>query len=128
MTKLLEQVEEMRERLTEISKSEQALVRALADALSRVDERLLTDVRRVTSDHEARRGAILDELQTLASRICAFPMLVGPQPPAPGHSIPAYPPAANGEQTFSPGDWRRAASNVDGEIELHLMNGHRTAN
>lgn len=127
MTRLLEQVEEMRQRLTEISQSEQALVRALGDALNRVDERLLTDVRRVTSDHESRRGAILDELQTLASRICAFPMLAGPSAPVPSNSIPSYPPAANGDQAFSPGDWRKAVSNIDGEIELHL-NGQRSAN
>jgi hypothetical protein len=73
MTKMMQLVEEMRARLDQISDTEQTLVRALGDALSRVDQKLLQDVRSISIEHEARRGAILLELQTLASRIGAFP-------------------------------------------------------
>ena len=73
MSKMIELVEEMRARLNQITDTEQALVRALGEALSRVDHKLLQDVRNITTDHESRRGAILHELQTLASRIGAFP-------------------------------------------------------
>jgi hypothetical protein len=80
MTKMVQLVEEMRARLTQIADSEQALVRALGEALSLVDQKLLQDVRNLTTEHEARRAAILYELQGLASRIGAFPTAE----PAPG--------------------------------------------
>ena len=73
MTKMMQLVEEMRSRLDQIADTEQTLVRALGDALSRVDQKLLQDVRSISIEHEARRGAILLELQTLATRIGAFP-------------------------------------------------------
>jgi hypothetical protein len=73
MTKMMQLVEEMRARLDQIADTEQTLVRALGDALSRVDQKLLQDVRSISIEHEARRGAILLELQTLATRIGAFP-------------------------------------------------------
>ena len=53
---------------------EHSLVRALSEALNRVDQKLLQDVRDITTDHEFDRGAILHELQNLASRIGAFPI------------------------------------------------------
>jgi hypothetical protein len=52
---------------------EQELVRALGDAMSRADQKLLQDVRGAAADHEARRGAILNELQSLAARMGALP-------------------------------------------------------
>ena len=73
MTKMMQLVEEMRARLDQIADTEQTLVRALGDALSRVDQKLLQDVRSISIEHEARRGAILLELQSLASRIGSFP-------------------------------------------------------
>jgi hypothetical protein len=82
MTKMVQLVEEMRARLTQIADSEQALVRALGEALSLVDQKLLHDVRNLTTEHEARRAAILYELQGLASRIGAFP--TAQSEPAPG--------------------------------------------
>src|SRR5215467_1295703 len=82
MTKMVQIVEEMRARLSQIADSEQALVRALGEALSLVDQKLLQDVRSLTTDHEARRAAILYELQGLASRIGAFP--TAQSEPAPG--------------------------------------------
>ena len=73
MTSLIQQIEEMRTRMNELAAGEQDLVRALGDALSRTDQKLLEDVRSVAADHEARRGAILNELQSLAARMGALP-------------------------------------------------------
>ena len=73
MTTLIEQIEEMRIRMVELATGEQDLVRALGDALSRADQKLLQDVRVVAEEHEARRGAILKELQGLAARMGALP-------------------------------------------------------
>ena len=58
-------IEEMRTRMNELAAGEQDLVRALGDALSRTDQKLLEDVRSVAADHQARRGAILNELAKL---------------------------------------------------------------
>lgn len=119
MSKMIELVEEMRARLNQITETEQALVRALGEALSRVDQKLLQDVRNITTDHESRRGAILHELQSLASRIGAFP---GPREAVPGlpFSEPAGKPiaAANGNRNpFTRGDWRQAANNIEDELD-----------
>jgi hypothetical protein len=80
MSKMLQLVEEMHVRLNEISASEQALLRALRDALNRVDDKLMQDVRNITAEHETRRRAVLGELQSLATRLGAFP---APREPAP---------------------------------------------
>jgi len=154
MTKMVQLVEEMRARLTQIADSEQALVRALGEALSLVDQKLLQDVRNLTTEHEARRAAILYELQGLASRIGAFPTA---QPePAPGleyvdpevvaigashtgiaqsgtaqnglaHNGVAHTGAAmNGNpRPFSRGDWRQAASNIEDGLDVYFQD--RTA-
>ena len=115
---MIELVEEMRARLTEIARSEQALVGALGEALSRVDQRLLQDVRLITSEHEVRRSAILLELQSLASRIGAFPAAREPAPVE--YAEPAAKPktlASANCPPFGRGDWRKAASNVEDEFE-----------
>ena len=78
MTKLLQHIEEMRVRLSEIAGDEQTLVQALGDALSRLDQQLLHDVRSIATEHEIRREEILGELQGLAIGIGMF------QPPARG--------------------------------------------
>ena len=119
MSKMIQLVEEMRARLTEIARSEQALVSALGEALSRVDQRLLQDVRLITSEHEVRRSAILLELQSLASRIGAFPAagasVAGLEYADPAPKTLA---AANDRPPmFGRGDWRKAASNVEDEFE-----------
>ena len=67
------QIDEMRARLTENAQAEQALLRALSQALGEVDQQLLSEVRQVTAEHEARRSDILDELHVLAARLCVFP-------------------------------------------------------
>jgi hypothetical protein len=79
MTTLIQQIEEMRIRMNDLATKEQGLVRALADALARADQTLLQDVRSVAADHEVRRGAILNELQSLAARMGALPR--SPQEP-----------------------------------------------
>ena len=123
MSKMIQLVDEMRTRLTEIAEREQALVRALGEALTRVDHRLLQDVRSITTEHEARRGAILLELQSLASRIGAFP--VAREPAAPlsyAESAPRPLAAANDRPSmFHRGDWRKAASNIEDELDTYFQ-------
>jgi len=123
MSKMIQLVDEMRTRLTEIAEREQALVRALGEALTRVDHRLLQDVRSITTEHEARRGAILLELQSLACRIGAFP--AGREPAAPlNYAEPAPKPlaAANDRPSmFHRGDWRKAASNIEDELDCYFQ-------
>lgn len=109
MTKMLNHVDDMRTRLTEVSNHEQTLLRALSDALTRVDQALLEDVRDIARAHEVRRGMILTELHDLASRIGAFPA------PRTTHEAltdedGALPPYTPPPQT---GDWRAAISKID---------------
>ena len=59
--------------MNELAAGEQELVRALGDALSRTDQKLMEDVRSAAAEHEARRGVILNELQSLAARMGALP-------------------------------------------------------
>jgi len=131
MTKMVQLVEEMRARLSQIADSEQALVRALGEALSLVDQKLLQDVRSLTTDHEARRAAILYELQGLASRIGAFPTAQAEPTPGLDYTDPAvvaigaaHSPgtAINGSpRPFSRGDWRQAASNIEDGLDVYFQ-------
>lgn len=123
MSKMIELVDEMRTRLTEIAEREQALVRALGEALTRVDHRLLQDVRSITSEHEARRGAILSELQSLASRIGAFPAMAREPVAQLNHAEPVLKPlaAANDRPPiFGRGDWRKATRNIEDELDIYF--------
>ena len=97
MSKMIELVEEMRARLNQITDTEQSLVRALGEALSRVDQKLLQDV----------------------LRIGAFPMAHEPAPGLEYAERAAKPiAAANGNQNpFTRGDWRQAASNIEDELD-----------
>ena len=72
MRPLLQQLEEMHIRIAETATHEETLVKALGDALTRLDEQLLQDVQSIATEHEARRTAILGELQGLASSIGMF--------------------------------------------------------
>lgn len=124
MSNITQLVKEMSARLNEIADSEQALVRALGDAMSRVDQKLLRDVRGLAREQEMRRCTILLELQNLASRIGTFPTV---REPAAGLNY-GQPGAkslapANGEQK-SPagGDWRQAVKNMQAEFEVYLKN------
>ena len=123
MTKMIELVEEMRARLNQIAEAEHTLVRALGEALSRVDQKLLQDVRSITTDHESRRGAILHELQALALRIGAFPV-AREQAPGLEFGNPAARPiaAANGNHNpLTRGDWRQAANNIEDELDIYFQ-------
>ena len=120
MTKLLQHIEEMRVRLSEIAGDEQTLVQALGDALSRLDQQLLRDVRSIATEHEIRREEILGELQGLAIGIGMFrPPLGAPQ----ATEEIGTRPATGFQQRIGPGDWRQAASNIENDIDFHA-NGH----
>jgi hypothetical protein len=119
MTDLSKNIEEMLNRLADNARTEQEFVRTLSDALRRVDEQLLRDVRNVSVQHELRREAILGELQDLATRLCALPVR-GPSPavasidqhghPTHQHEIEAPPGLPAGA------DWRQAAQNITDEF------------
>lgn len=95
MKTLTEELEEMRIRMHDLATSEQDLVAALGDALNQADSKLLDDLRNLTSEHESRRGEIVQELQRLASRLGALPVgnsgsigqVVGKLPPFEGHGL-----------------------------------------
>ena len=154
MTSLIQQIEAMRTRMNELAAGEQDLVRALGDALTRADQKLLQDVRSVAADHEARRGAILNELQSLAARMGALPR--PPQEPyaalteAPQRAVrlggadgaPPRPQEPYDVLTVAPLDlppfempqlargganWRQAAANVEDAVNYHLK-GRAAAN
>lgn len=125
MKKIYHHVEEMRVQLAEASTSELALIRSLSDALRRIDDKLLSELRSVTVEHESRRAAIMGEVLTLASRLCALPepqqaaasagsiehsryARVGT--PAPGDDAVTV----NG----GAGDWRQAARNIEDDLEF----------
>jgi hypothetical protein len=118
MSRLIEHIEQVRRRLTEIANSELSLVRALGDALSRVDEKLLRDVRHVTAEHEARRGEILNELQVLAARIGAFPAPPEPIPAIGDETSASMYDGVNGHHTLGVGDWRQAAKNMEDDLDF----------
>ena len=117
MSKMMNLVEDMRARLDAIADTEQALVRALGEALNRVDHKLLHDVRSITTEHETRRGAILLELQGLASRIGAFPST---RESRAGIEYEPRPIANDPEPAFGRGDWREAANNIQQELDIFV--------
>ena len=73
MSKMLQVVEELRDRLGSIADQEQQLIASLRDTLNRVDQKLLQDVCNIAAEHEGRRSVIFNELQGLASRLGVFP-------------------------------------------------------
>jgi hypothetical protein len=122
MTKLLQHIDDMRARLKEVADHEQALVKALGDALDRLDQALLRDVRSIASAHEERREAILGELQGLASGIGMFR---APLAAPAREELPSYMPSGEHARAIAPGDWREATRNIEDEFELGLhLNGH----
>ena len=147
MTSLIEQIEEMRSRMNALAAGEQGLVTALGEALARADQKLLQDVRSVAADHEVRRGAILNELQSLAARMGALPrppqqpyaaLTDAPQravrlggadgaPPRPQEPYDALtvapldlPPFEIPQLARGGADWRQAAANVEDAVNYHL--------
>ena len=124
MTTLIEQIEEMRIRMNQLAAAEQDLVRALGDALSHADQKLLQDVRGVAEEHEARRGVILKELQGLAARMGALPR--SRRPFAALEEVPVDLPSHEPRQpALRGGDWRQAAANIREELASHF-NGRAT--
>jgi hypothetical protein len=117
MTTLIEQIEEMRRRMNELAAGEQDLVQALGEALSHADQKLLQDVRSVAEEHEARRGAILKELQSLAARMGALPR---PRAPFAVLEEPTVDLTAReaSQPSYRRGDWRQAAANIHDELAL----------
>lgn len=112
----------MRVRMNELAKNEQGLIMALGDALSRADHKLLDDVRNLSAEHEARRGAILKELQSLAARLGALPKpgdLFAPLGAPMGRELQS--PDANGMHgQHGRSEWRRQSVSIQDELNKHL--------
>ena len=106
MTKLLQHIEEMRARLSEIASDEWALVQALSDAFNRLDQQLLGGVRTIATEHQQRREEIFGELHDIADGIGMSRQPLAP-PQAPEE-------LANGfrERIIGPRGWRQAISNT----------------
>jgi hypothetical protein len=123
MTGLPQNVHDLLSRLNETSRHELDLVRDLSEAIRRVDDQLLKEVRSVTMLHELRREAIVSELQLLAQRLCVLPardhlrepLTAIEQPHAPPHPQPVGGHAAHAE----PGGAHPANGSA--------MNGHAPA-
>ena len=121
MSKMIQLVEELRERLNTIADGEQKLVSSLREALNRFDQKLLQDVRSITAEHESRRSAILTELQGLASRMGAFP---------PPRDVRLGANAAEGQSPSLPssgrlravegGAWREATDKLQTELDSYF--------
>jgi len=128
MTTLVEQIDAMRVRMNELGTQEHGLVKTLGEALAAVDQRLLQEIRSVAAVHEARRGAILAELQMLARRMGA---LQGPREQVAAlenslqhersHGTEPVPEQLSIESVLNGGaDWRLAAANVRDELDSHF--------
>lgn len=125
MTASRTHIEDLQARLEAISKREQGLIRALDEALAQADRKLLDEVRSVAIEHEARRAIILTELQSLATRIGAFPVQDAPieQISYEHLDLTAY-----GQSEGAPaereapkgGDWRQAAENIGDDLDYDL--------
>ena len=111
MSTLIEQIDAMRIRMNELATEEHGLVRTLGEALAGVDQRLLEEVRNVAAAHDARRGAMLRELQMLAGRMGA---LHRPRQP-----VAALEDAAQEEPTRETKQIVRRAS-IQEELAYHL--------
>jgi hypothetical protein len=123
MSKMVQLVEELRERLNTIADGEQKLVSSLREALNRFDQKLLQDVRSITQEHESRRSAILTELQGLASRMGAFPpprdVRLGANTADGLPSSPSLP--ANGRlRAVEGGAWREATDKLQTELDSYF--------
>lgn len=120
MAQLSQKLAEMHRRLAENAQEEQALVRALNAALNHVDEKLLAEIRQVTAQHEVRRTVIMNELQLLASRLCALPAPVGEPVAAIADETPAHGSASSHLRSGNgPGDWRIAARNIQDDLDFY---------
>ncbi len=123
-TKLIQHIDEMRARLAQTAHSERSLVESLGDQLNRLDQEVLQGIRNVAMGHEARRGAILNELQALASSIGTFTPVREPVEQVVISQENGHPRAP------AVGDWRQATKNVSyhDELESLLRNGRLHGN
>ena len=127
MTGMSKTVEEMLSRLENNSKSELSLVRALAEAIRRVDDQMLHELRNLSLQHELRRESILDELQTLATRLCHLPARPTPSAIRAAIDQPALAQKRANAETVDAGDamsngtgadWRQAAQNIQDDLDF----------
>ena len=120
MTKMIQLVEEMGAKIAHLKDTEQELVRALGEALNRVDQKLLQNVREITSEHEARRGAMpMSGIEYAEPAARPIKAANGPAP----NGIPAVDglDAADGhEALLQCGDWRQAVSNIHDELDEYF--------
>jgi hypothetical protein len=121
MKTLAEELEELRVRMHDLASNEQDLVTALGDALNHADNKLLDDLRNLSSEHEARRTAIVQELQRLASRLGALPKsnalldALGPTPKLPPFE------AASSQSLLSRSERREhGTTSIAEELSKHL--------
>jgi hypothetical protein len=129
LTELTPHIDEMRTKLAQTADHERSLTDALSDALKRMDQETLQNVRNISAEHEARRAGIMIELQALAASIGTLQPAREPVESAAQQQIDY------GHQYTPPptsGDWRQATRNVDGEfanlqdeLTFHL-NGKRS--
>ncbi|MEQ1670005.1 MAG: hypothetical protein ABL893_04020 [Hyphomicrobium sp.] len=115
MTTLPENIEQMLMRLTENSKTELEIVRALSDGIRNADEQMLREVRNVAFQHNVRREAIFGELQELAAQLCVLPSrnvmtAINARP------TQRMATAIEGTANSNGGDWRKAAQKIDEEL------------
>ncbi len=116
MRKLPQQLEEMHIRIAETASQEETILKALDDALTRLDEQLLADVQTIANEHQARRTAILGELQSLAAGIGMFQVQRPAVTAREDIELEPYLPSA--------GCWREAASHIadtDDQGEAHPL-------
>jgi hypothetical protein len=122
MSNMVQLVEDLRQQLDTIVDTEHTLVASLRDALDRFDQKLLQDVRNITVEHETRRGVILSELQTLASRLGAFQVpreaRLGSNRAVP-EARPSLP--SNGQQrAVQDVAWREITGRLDSELDQYF--------
>ena len=130
MTGTGKNIEGLLNRLADNSRSELELVRTLADAIRRVDDQMLREIRGLTIQHQIRRETIVGELHSLAGRLCNLP--VKHVPPPTRATIEQRPnvsqPGLNDDDAATESipsngggaDWRQAAKNIENELDYIL--------
>ena len=115
-------VDDLLNRLTENSRNELSLVRTLTEAVRRADEQVLRELRALSLQHELRRETILDELQGLASRLCALPARPVTSARAtidqqPAVAAPVAEDASPAPVNGAGADWRKAAQHIQDDLD-----------
>ena len=121
-------IEDLLNQLADNSRSELNLVRTLADAIRRVDDQMLREIRGVTLQHEIRRETIVGELHSLAGRLCNLPVKNMPLPSRATieqrrnvqESVHEDDTADAAQPNGGGADWRQAAKNIENELDYIL--------